>query len=436
MDDQMRIVVERQNPWWQGISYRTGINRLGWYPDILRFLSIPEILILLGPRRSGKSTLLYQVINKCILDGTPPAHILYLNFDDAVLMSKSRDPAFLITLIESYKNEHTKLSYIFMDEIQNAEFWAQTIKTIYDTDPEIKCILTGSSSIIVEEEMSLRLSGRYIPIRVFPLQFSEYLHFMNITSPSTIELHSHLHRYLNYGGFPRVVLEPDNAIKDIVLRQYYETIYLKDIMYPRMIRSNHDLIQLLYLCLSSIGSPFSYNKMARSLGISVDTVKEYISYAEAAYLLCMIRRFDFSARSQEIHQKKLYCADTGLITAVSYQFSENIGHIMENAVCISLLRNHREIWYHKGRYECDFLVTEGGKPCQAIQVAALIQDETVYKREVRGLLEAVTSNNLSEGTILTLDIERETIESGVPIHIIPLARWLMDTDKERITVSS
>ena len=125
MDDQIRIVVERQNPWWQGISYRTGINRLGWYPDILRFLSIPEILILLGPRRSGKSTLLYQVINKCILDGTPPAHILYLNFDDAVLMSKSRDPAFLITLIESYKNEHTKLSYIFMDEIQNAEFWAQ-----------------------------------------------------------------------------------------------------------------------------------------------------------------------------------------------------------------------------------------------------------------------------------------------------------------------
>ncbi|MFH0967877.1 MAG: ATP-binding protein, partial [Methanobacteriota archaeon] len=382
VDTSVRMAIERQNPWWQNQSFfPTGVPRLSHYTDIDLYLPLREVLVLLGARRTGKSTLVYQIIADLIRKEIPAKSILYLNLDEPILGVNAREPGFLMNIIDQYQAEHGGLHYLCIDEVQHSPHWAATVKVLYDTVPGIKSIITGSNSQIVEHEMSLRLSGRYLAVRIFPLDFNEFLTFSGKKNLSTAEQNVLVRQFLRYGGFPRVVLEENEQVRDAILRQYYETIYLKDILTPRMIRSTQDLISLLYICLSQVGNTFSYQRLAGSLKISAETVKEYIGYAEDAYLLYTIRRFDFSAHQQQSHTKKIYCADTGLINSVAYAFSENIGHIMENLVCTTLIQRNSCIWYHKDRYECDFIVTMQGKPQQAIQVCTSVKKEDTRKRE-------------------------------------------------------
>lgn len=154
-----------------------------------------------------------------------------------------------------------------------------------------------------------------------------------------------------------------------------------------------------YLRLSQVGNMVSFNRIAGSMKISAGTVKEYIGYAEDAYLLHLIRKFDYSAQNQQSHAKKVYCADTGLMNAVAYAFSDNIGHIMENLVCTTLIQRGLTIWYHKDRYECDFVVTHNGQPIQVIQVCATLQKDETRKREIRGLVEAIKNITSLKGLL-------------------------------------
>jgi hypothetical protein len=425
MDAAVRTAIERQNPWWQEKKYPTGIPRLSQYPDISLYLPLPEILVLQGARRSGKSTLVYQIIEAIIKTNVPAKSILYLNLDEPILNANGTEPGFLMEIIEQYRVEHGGLRYLCLDEVQHSPHWAATVKVLYDTAPDIKSVITGSNSLVVEHEMSLRLSGRYLAVRIYPLNFGEFLTFTGKKNLTTTEKRYLARKFLRYGGFPRVVLEESEQVKDAILRQYYETIYLKDIISPQMIRSKQDLISLLYICISQVGMTISYQRLAGSLNISADTVKEYIGYAEDAYLLHTIRRFDFSAHQQQSHGKKIYCADTGLINSVSYAFSDNIGHILENLVCTTLLERHSPVWYHKGRYECDFIITNQGKPVRAIQVCASLKDEATRKREIRGLLEAIAMYHLSKGIIITLEEEGREVVGDVLIEFIPLAEWLL-----------
>ena len=425
MDASVRIAIERQNPWWQNQSFQTGIPRLSRYPDISLYLPLREVLVLLGARRTGKSTLLYQIIAEMMQKTVPARSILYLNLDEPILNAHAQEPAFLMDIIERYRIEHHGLSCVCMDEVQLCPHWASTVKIIYDTIPEIKIIATGSTSQVIEHEMSLRLSGRYLPVRIYPLDFSEFLTFIGEENPSTVEKNVLMMQFLRYGGFPRVVLEENERVKDALLRQYYETIYLKDILIPRTIRSTQDLISLLYICLSQVGNLVSFNRLAGSLKISADTVKEYIGYAEDAYLLHLIRKFDYSAQNQQSHAKKVYCADTGLMNAVAYAFSDNIGHIMENLVCTTLIQRGLTIWYHKDRYECDFVVTHNGQPIQVIQVCATLQKDETRKREIRGLIEAIKKYNLSEGIIMTIEEEGTEMVNDIHIRYVCLADWVL-----------
>ena len=160
------------------------------------------------------------------------------------------------------------------------------------------------------------------------------------------------------------------------------------------------------------------------MGISTDTVKEYLGYAEESYLIYSLRKYDPSVRKQFANPKKLYCLDTGLVSAVSFQFSENKGHLMENLVYMYLRGDGREIFYHKNSYECDFIVKVGLKIVQAIQVTASLKDETTRKRELRGLMEALRAYNLREGLIISEDTKENMEIEGKKITILPLYEWL------------
>jgi predicted AAA+ superfamily ATPase len=426
MDENAKIALERQNPWWFGKEFDTGIDRLPWYPGITKFMKGREVLLLLGARRTGKSTLAYQIIRNLLNNRIPPEAILFINLDEPLFQSKSKDPMYLTEIIEYYLAQKKSIPafYLFIDEIQNHDYWVQTIKILYDTRKNIKIILTGSTSTLLQKEISTRLSGRYFHIMVYPLSFREYLSFKKLQKPATIEKLQYFNDYLEFGAFPRVVLEDDKDLKQELLKNYFQTIYLKDIIYPNNLRNNKDVFDLLYFLISNIGKNFSYSNIAKTLGIAVETVKEYIGCAENSYLIYTLTKYDASVKKQLANPKKIYCLDTGLVNSISFRFSENKGRLIENLVYISLIKEKKEIYYHRENYECDFLIKEGMKIKHAVQVTLSLKDETSRKREIRGLVEAMDAYNLREGLIIT-EKEAEIISlDKKKIVIKPIYEWL------------
>ncbi|HML25761.1 MAG TPA: ATP-binding protein [Methanomethylovorans sp.] len=428
MEQLIKDVLEKQNPWWFGKSYSTGISRLRYYPRLSRYLETEEILLILGARRTGKSTLLYQLISSLELPEDKEESVLYMNLDEPVFQSQTESVDLLSSIIEDHIAATKKERYyIFLDEVQNFKYWTQTLKTLYDTDKRLKFVLTGSTSSLLKKTTITRLSGRYLSLTVYPLTFKEHLDFKEIRKPTAAEKRHEFEEYLKHGSFPRISLEEDTNIKEELLKNYYETIYLKDIIFPHNLRNNRDVINLLYFMISNVGKPFSYNSIANALEISADTVKEYLSYAEDSYLLYSINKFDHSLRKQLANPKKIYCLDTGLINAVSFKFSENYGRLLENLVFIELIRRLSEVFYHKGTYECDFLIRAENRITSAIQVTKEL-DLHNRKRELEGLIEAMKAHELQEGLILTKDTEDLIEIDERKIFVKPVWKWLLDQD--------
>jgi len=429
MDQRSQIALESQNPWWFSKGFETGIDRLPQFPRMLRYLEAREILLLAGARRTGKSTLVYQIIQSLLERGVPKEAILYINLDEPLFVSMADDPTLLGGIVEDHLARHDGLErlYLCIDEIQNYTHWAYAIKTFYDTKSNVKCILTGSVSSLLRQEISSRLSGRYFSCIIHPLSFSEYLHFQGMENPTLVERQQQFAAYLKYGGFPRVALEPNTDLKLQILKNYYETIYLKDIIFPNRLRNNSDVVDLLYYLISNTGNMLSYNRIADALHIATETVREYIEYAENAFLLYTMMKFDYSAKKQLANPKKIYALDTGLVNAVAFTFSENRGKLLENIVFIDLKKQYDSIYYHKDRYECDFLVKSGRAIVRAIQVTQSLHDVGTRKREIRGLCEAMDAHGLKEGTIITEAESEDVVVDGRIIHVVPIYAWLDQT---------
>ncbi len=208
------------------------------------------------------------------------------------------------------------------------------------------------------------------------------MNFNQVIKPTSIERLQHFNNYLELGSFPRVVLEEDTDLKQELLKNYFQTIYLKDIIYPNNLRNNKDVFDLLYFIISNTGKPFSYSNIAKFIDIAVETVKEYINCAESSYLIYTLTKYDPSVKKQLANPKKIYCLDTGIVNSISFRFSENKGRLIENLVYMTLRKKNMETYYHKDKYECDFIIKEKMKVIEAIQVTLSLKDETTRKREI------------------------------------------------------
>ena len=186
------------------------------------------------------------------------------------------------------------------------------------------------------------------------------------------------------------------------------------------IRSPAYLVDLLYFLISNTGNLLSYTRLGEQIGISTDTVREYIECAYDAYLLYQVMKYDPSVKKQLYNMKKLYCIDTGLINAVSFKFSENAGKILENYVFTTLIRKKESsVFYHRVRYECDFLIQENHRIVSAIQVCTSLENSEVRNREIRGLIEAMDSHPGVPGYILTMnDSEQLEVDDKI-IQVMP-----------------
>ena len=395
-----------------------------------------KIIVLTGVRRSGKSTLLKLTAQQLEKQGVRKNRILYLNFDDERLMLSVDE---LDLILQAYQELYPNLDlhdcYFFFDEIQNLDNWEKFISRIYDNLTE-NIFISGSNSKVLGSEIATSLRGRTIQYELFPLNFSEYLDFLNIDKNYYLPQNNALivnafYQFLKQGGFPETVGK-DDELRQLILNDYFQVLLFRDIIERYKITRIFALKFYIQKIIANLGKPFSVNKIfnqLKSQNIRVDKgfLYEVLDYIEAVYLGFPVYKFDYSIVNLQMGDKKIYVIDNGLLNSITWQFSENLGKLFENLLFIWLRQKFKNnVFFYKNSAECDFIIFDRGKPLYCIQASFGISDEETKSREIKGLLEAMDYFGLKQGYIITAEQEEELQVSDKQIFVKPAYKVMID----------
>jgi hypothetical protein len=390
------------------------------YDSLSEKLQLPHIQVITGMRRCGKSTLMKQIIQTHY----PKNDFYYINFEDERLLGfKANDFTQLFEIQIELFGEHKTF---FLDEVQNVENFETFVRRF--ADDGYKFIITGSNAKLLSSEISTKLTGRHLDTKISPFSFKEYLNFKKqpytqneiYQSIEKVKIKKLFAEYLIQGGMPEYVTFKDPEI----LMRTYEDIVLKDIVVRYGIENNLKLRELYRFMVSNSGQRFSYNSLAKaSPYASPMSIIKYVEYLENTYFIKTISKFDYSIKKQQISEKKVYVIDNGFIRNISIKYSPDNGWLLENLVCMELLKKGNVFYYHHKK-ECDFLLEENDKLTQAIQVCWWVNEQN-EQRECEGLLSAMSELSIENGFILTYDQEEEIIYKTKKIQLIPVWKWLL-----------
>lgn len=426
-------ILQDWNFWANGLE--TGVPRPDYLHQLKKLLSTHQVLTITGPRRAGKSYLMRQAAKELAQEGLEKNSILMVNFEDPRFAGL--DVKLLEQIYETYLEFLSpKMPVtIFLDEIQEVEDWEKWVRYMHELN-KAKLIVSGSNAKLLSRELGTLLTGRHLDATVFPLSFREFLAFhsivltnkMNVLQKKT-EIKSLLRQYLEFGSFPEVSL---SGAKREILLSYFEDLVHKDLGRRFKIRKPQELKALVKYYLSNIATLATFNSLGKFLKISTATVEKFSHYLEQVYLVFFLKRFSFKVKEQEKSPRKVYAIDTGLSNTVGFKFSENIGRSTENVVFLELKRSQafspeREIYYWKDIHhrEVDFVVKDGTKITELIQVCWNIDDTQTKERELRSLVKAMVELNTGQAIVITEDYEGEEAFKGQNIRFIPLWKWLL-----------
>lgn len=430
---EILTILEDWNFWKKELN--TGVIRNLYLEKLKKNITTNQIITITGARRSGKSFIMRQLAKKLADEGIDKKQILMVNFEDPRFIQL--DTKLLQKIYETYLESLNPagIPYIFLDEIQEVTNWEKWVRMMHELG-KAKIIISGSNAKLLSKELSTLLTGRHIDITVFPLSFREFLFFNNIELKEEldvinkkIEINRLLKEYFEFGSFPEVVL---NTQKEEILLSYFDDIVNKDLVKRYRIRKPEKLKNLIMFYLSNISSQISFNTLKNHLLISTGTVENFSNYLETVYLTFFLKRFSFKIKEQEKSPRKVYAIDSGLSNIVGFRFSQNIGKIAENLVFLELLRKKAEnpkielyYWKNQRHQEVDFVIKEGFRIKNLIQVSWDINKLNTKKREINSLLKALEEIKLKEGTIITEDYEGEEYIKGKKIKYLPLWKWLL-----------
>jgi len=380
----------------------------------------PHAVIISGLRRAGKSTLLAQMAHRIGFD-----KFFYINFeDDRFLGFQAADANDLYQLlVETFGERKT----FIIDEIQNIEGWEHFVRRFLDQG--FKFYITGSNASLLSRELGTHLTGRYIPIELFPFSFKEFLRFQGddipdfhrITTVERANLNSAFWGYLNSGGIPDALKYPDLPI----LQSLYDDVLYRDIATRYRLEAVTALKELAFFLISNPTGLVSYNKLKERLRLgSVNTVSSYIEYMENSWLIFTLNLYAYSIKRQQIAPKKIFCIDNGIINDVGFQFSPNTGKLMENSVFLALRQQSKEIYYIKtpGGFEIDFYLPAQR---QLVQVSKTLDNPATRKREFRAIEDAIREVPVETALVLSENNEEDTEIGGVKVKVQSIAEWLV-----------
>jgi len=387
------------------------------------FLKSPNVLAILGVRRCGKSTLSLQIFKN--------EKYGYINFDDERIMDfNAKD---FNKVMEAFYELYGKIEKLILDEPHNIQGWELFVNRLRRTK---KVIVTGSNSKMLSGELATHLTGRHIDFTLYPFSFREFLTYNDfelgeyLTATKMGLIKNLLKEYMVQGGFPERYL----LGKEMLVNIYFDIIE-KDIIKRIKIKKRVAFKEMAKYLISNFSSEITFSKLKNILNIKDQhTIKNWVDGLEQAYLIKVIERYSPKLKESIIAPKKVYCIDTGIISAISFRFSENTGRIMENMVAIELLRRrsywhpNTEIFYwkdHQGR-EVDFVIKEGMDVKQLVQVSYASAIDEIERREIKALMKASDMLHCKNMLLITWDYEDEIKKNGKMIKAIPLWKWLLE----------
>ncbi|MDG4952977.1 ATP-binding protein [Actinobacillus equuli] len=358
-------------------------------------------LVVSGIRRSGKSTLLTQLIEKQSEDS-----YLFLNFDTPQLFNFEFND---FVLLDEIITENPHIQTLYFDEIQVIEGWEVYVRGKLDQGYQV--VVTGSNASLLSRELGTKLTGRHISKELFPFSFVEFCEFLEKEKNAEA-----VSDFLTLGGFPQYL----QFNEDEILNALINDILYRDIVVRFGIRDERAMKRLLMFLAGNVGNLITAGKLKQSLEVkSTATVQEYLSHLEQAYVISLLPKFSYSYKTQLANPRKAYFIDNGLQRVISPSFNQDLGRKLENAVFWELRRQFSELYYYnENNKECDFVVCKNSQPVQLIQVCWQLNSENIA-RERDGLLDAMNFFHFDKGVIVTFDQEDKLIIENKVIEILP-----------------
>jgi len=401
---------------------------------------------VIGPRRAGKTYLMFLTLKELLESGVDKKATVYINFENRKLLPLT--PEYFNDLIEFIYAKRLLDSYerifVFLDEVQRVKGWEKYVRSIYDEfKGKIKIFVSGSTSKLTGSELSYLLTGRHLTTHVFPLSFREFLFFKGfdygdgedyLIEKDISVIKEMLREYIMFGGFPEVVLTESD--KEELVQTLFIDIVSRDIL-PKLKKNREIVEEIAYFLASNIGKLVSFTKLssmlnARGIKISVPTLEKYVSMMNDAFLFFDLRIFSYKVKDQLQYPRKIYTVDSGFANFSGFKFSEDAGRLMENIVAVELWRKKSlnqtlEIYYWKEyqQREVDFVLKSGLKIEQLIQVTNASCKEEIEKRETKALIKASEELKCDDMLVITWDYEAEDKLNGEKIRFLPLWKWLL-----------
>ena len=396
--------------------------------------------VVIGVRRSGKSTLCHKVLlERGIRYG-------YVNLDDDRLADmKTEDLSTVLSCV--YQLYGTDIPYLVLDEIQDVDGWYLFVNRLLRTDLHI--FVTGSNAKLLSGELATHLTGRYNEIHLYPFSFLEYCQYhridmQGITTKADAERKRAFMDYIHDGGFPEM---QGLRNKRAYVQSLIEAILRKDIQKRFKIRNIEALRKLAHHLINNACQEVNYDEMSDLLGITDKTAKKYVDYLCQAFLIQLLTRHSFKSK-ERIRNQKAYIVDTGLqgnrdrstsgrLQGKNALAPENLGWRLENVVYIELLRrcayDFYDVYYHKPApraKEIDFVVCDKSRAVELIQVAYEIDSPRAYDRETSSLVKASDALSCNRLTLIAFTQTRDVEIGGKTIHIISALDWLLQYGTE------
>lgn len=360
------------------------ISREIYMKRIRPFINTELIKVFTGIRRSGKSVMLELVKNELKKSGVSDKNFLCINFEQ-FSNSELLDAKILHKRIVEFQKSADGKIYLFFDEIQEVDGWEKCINSCrVDFDCDI--YITGSNAKLLSGEFATYLAGRYVEFVIYPFSFAEFLE-MNRQKNSQIDKSACFMTFLKTGGMPFLAnFLGDDSAKNQYLMDIYNSVVLKDVVKRNNIRDVDTLERIIAYAFSNIGHIFSATSLSKYFksekrNISHDTILNYLKFCADAFLIYKISRYDLEGKKVLTVNEKYYCADHGLREAVFGKNTQNIDQILENIVCLELLRRNFKVFVgKKDESEIDFIAERNGVKIY-VQVAYLLASEETVRRE-------------------------------------------------------
>ena len=381
--------------------------------------------VVIGVRRSGKSTLCYNALK------SRNVNFAYVNFDDERF--EDMQTSDLNTVLEVLYKIYGDFKYLFLDEIQNIEGWHLFVNRLLRTRMHI--IVTGSNAKLLSGELATHLTGRNNQIELFPFSFADWCYckgvdVKSLTTKAEAARRAAFDEYLRQGGFPELLWEKHSTR---YVGKLVNAILKRDIEQRHKIKYTEAFERLTNHLMNVAPVTVVASSLARIVDLkSNHTVDNYVGFLKEAYLMLGLKKFSVKS-SQRVRAEKVYPIDVALMDGRQDAFAaENLGWRLETIVYVELLRRNRpidrDIYYfaNANGYEADFVVCCGNRVEEIYQVSYDISNEKTRLRELRGLLAASAETHCDNLYLLT-DFQCEDVSlKGKQIHIVPAYEWLLD----------